>query len=118
MSKKAKRKRMGTMPTELRRRWEQAVRETEAEKDDIMMTGRAIMAARESARKALKRMKRERERQGLSLADMRERTGMSREAISRMENDKAPNPTLKTLQRYALALGLELRLSVTKPRNT
>ena len=86
--------------------------------DDIMMAGRAVMAARESAKRALTRMKRERERQGLSLSDIRERTGMSREAISRMENDKAPNPTLKTLQRYALALGLELRLSVSKPRNT
>jgi len=41
-------------------------------------------------------------------------TGMSRESISRLENDPAPNPTMLTFARYAAALGLELRFSVKK----
>ena len=50
----------------------------------------------------------ERERQGLSLADVAERTGMDRAQISKLETGKVPNPTLGTLRTYAHALGLEL----------
>jgi len=53
-----------------------------------------------------------REKQGLSLADLRERTGMTREAISRLENNEKPNPTLSTLVRLATALGMKLELTV------
>ena len=53
----------------------------------------------------LHRLKKEREAAGLSLADVAERTGMDRAAISRLENGHQPNPTLDTLARYAAALG-------------
>jgi transcriptional regulator with XRE-family HTH domain len=56
----------------------------------------------------------ERERRGLGLADMMGLTGMSRESISRLENDPAPNPTMLTFARNAAALGLEPRFSVKK----
>ena len=59
-------------------------------------------------------LKAERERRGLSLADMMRLTGMSRESISRLENDPAPNPTMLTLRAYAAALGLRLQFSATK----
>jgi len=49
----------------------------------------------------------ERERRGFSLADMAERTGMTRENICRLENEKR-NVTLRTLQRYARGLGCEI----------
>jgi DNA-binding XRE family transcriptional regulator len=53
----------------------------------------------------LHRLKQEREAAGLSLADVAERTGMDRAAISRLENGHQTNPTIDTLARYAAALG-------------
>ena len=47
----------------------------------------------------------ERQRLGLSLADIHERTGIDRAALSRLENNEDANPTLTTLERYAEALG-------------
>ena len=44
---------------------------------------------------------------------MRDRTGMSRSAVSRLENDDAANPTIETLSRYAEALGKELAITLT-----
>jgi DNA-binding XRE family transcriptional regulator len=97
-----------------RQRWDAAVRETEAEKDQIIAAGRAALAARCAARELVGKLKAERERRGLSLADMMRLTGMSRESISRLENDPAPNPTVLTFARYATALGLELNFSMKR----
>ena len=58
-------------------------------------------------------MKQERKAQGLSLADMQSRTGMSRSAISRLENDESSNPTIETLTRYADALGKQLAITLS-----
>lgn len=53
-----------------------------------------------------------RKEQGLSLAALSAATGISKPALSRMENDPAPNVQLHTLQRIATALGKELRISL------
>jgi DNA-binding Xre family transcriptional regulator len=53
-------------------------------------------------------LKRERERQGLTLADLAARTGMDQAALSRLENGRNANPTLDTLYRVAAALGKEI----------
>jgi hypothetical protein len=50
----------------------------------------------------------ERERLGLSLADIYERSGIDRAALSRLENDTESNPTLTTLERYAAAVGRKM----------
>lgn len=50
----------------------------------------------------------ERERQGLSLTDMAERTGIDRATISKLETGKLANPTIGTLRTYAKALGRRL----------
>jgi DNA-binding XRE family transcriptional regulator len=50
----------------------------------------------------------ERERQGLSLADLAERTGIDRSAIHKLEIGLNTNPTLATLTRYAEALGARI----------
>lgn len=55
----------------------------------------------------------ERESQGLSLAEIRETTGISKAAISRLENGQNANPTIGTLVRYASALGKQLAVVVT-----
>jgi cytoskeletal protein RodZ len=70
------------------------------------------MAAQRAAREAIAQLKAERERQGLSLTDIKARCWIAREVISFLESNQFPNPTVKTLQRYAMALGLHLELSV------
>ena len=50
-------------------------------------------------------LKAERLKKGLSLADMKERTGIERSTLSRLENDAAANPTVDTLAKYADAVG-------------
>jgi DNA-binding phage protein len=57
-------------------------------------------------------LKQRRESLGLSLADVAERTGMDRAAISRLENGAQVNPTVDTLYRFATALGVELSFCV------
>ncbi len=57
---------------------------------------------------ALAGLRRERERQGLSLTDMAERTGIDRATISKLETGKIANPTIATLRTYARALGRRL----------
>jgi DNA-binding XRE family transcriptional regulator len=52
----------------------------------------------------------ERARQGLSLADLQARTGISRSALSRLETDPGANPTLVTVTRYAEALDKDLQI--------
>lgn len=60
----------------------------------------------------LDQLKAARESQGLSLADVRKRTGMDRSAISKLENGRRDNPTIDTLARYAAAVGKRLVLTL------
>ena len=46
----------------------------------------------------------------LSLADVAERTGIDKAAISRIENGQNPNPTVATLESLSRAIGGRLRL--------
>jgi DNA-binding phage protein len=50
-------------------------------------------------------LKSERVKKGLSLAEMKERTGIERSTLSRLENDAEANPTVDTLVKYADAVG-------------
>jgi DNA-binding XRE family transcriptional regulator len=65
-------------------------------------------AAQPALHDALKLLKAERERLGLSLTEVAERTGIERPNLSRLENETEPNPTVATLSRYAEALGKRL----------
>ena len=60
---------------------------------------------------AIAALKSAREAQGLSLADVRDRTGIARSALSRVEN-AFPNLTVRTLERYAEALGKRIVIQV------
>jgi DNA-binding phage protein len=53
-------------------------------------------------------LKAERMKKGLSLADMKERTGIERSTLSRLENHEEANPTVNTLIRYAEAVGKKM----------
>src|SRR5262245_36269069 len=61
---------------------------------------------------AIAKLRALREAQGLSLADLAERTGMTRGNIARLESQK--NATLRTLERYAGGLGCELEIGIAK----
>lgn len=53
----------------------------------------------------LKKLREERQRQGLSLADITARSDIDRGTLSKLENDEDPNVTMNTLLRYAQAVG-------------
>ena len=55
--------------------------------------------------RALQALKKDRERSGLSIRDVAERSGFDRAVVSRLENGKQDNPTVATLMRYAAAIG-------------
>ncbi len=59
-------------------------------------------------RAALAELKKARETAGLSLADVAERSGIDKAALSRLENGIQANPTVETLLRYAAAIGKKL----------
>lgn len=90
--------------------------EVEAQKDEILAIAGKVKAAIEAGEAALDEAMRvlrtERERQGLSLADMQERTGIARSSLCTLENAEDPNPTIATVCRVAEALGMgvEIRL--------
>ncbi len=102
-----------------RARLETARAETLANRDSIMAEGRVHKQAWEATRREVTRtiaaLKSERERLGLSLADVEARSGLKPSALSRLENDPDANPTILTLQRYAAALGLTLQTTVQSP---
>jgi DNA-binding XRE family transcriptional regulator len=63
-------------------------------------------------RVALHELKKTRESAGLSLADVAERSGIDKAALSRLENGVHDNPTVETLMRYAAALGKKLSFTL------
>jgi DNA-binding XRE family transcriptional regulator len=86
------------------------------EKPEILELARKLKrhqdAANAELREACQLLKAERERQGLSLTDIEQRTGITRSALSRLENGLSNNPTVTTLNRYAEALGKQLVISL------
>jgi hypothetical protein len=82
------------------------------EKPEILELARQMKRKQDSAnaelRQACRLLKAERERQQLSLTDIEQQTGITRSALSRLENGLSNNPTIATLNRYAEALGKHL----------
>jgi hypothetical protein len=105
-----------------RRRVEETYRSAEADKDAIIARGRRIMRQRDAARTALREtfrlLKTERQAQGITLRELEGRTGIGRGALSRLENDPDPNPTVHTLQRYAAALGKQIVVQLVSTDET
>jgi len=58
-------------------------------------------------------LKAERQLRGLSLADISERTGISKSGISKLENNQDANPTINTMAKYADALHMQLSVTLT-----
>ena len=104
------------LTSEEQKKLEVARTETEAARENILAAGRlrkkAWLATQREVRRTVDALRTERERLGLSLADVEARSGLKRSALSRLENDPNANPTLLTLQRYAAALCMTLSTSV------
>jgi hypothetical protein len=84
----------------------------EQEKPELIAQGRRIKANHARLREAVAVLKSTRESLGLSLADIRERTGIEKGNLSRLENATNPNPTIDTLTRYADAVGKEIVIAL------
>ncbi len=97
---------------ELKRLAEQIDRD---EGESIRRRGRAVRARHDALRDIVQLLKAERQRLGLSLTDVGERSGIGKANLSRLENDPDPNPTIDTLMRYADALNKEIRIDITDP---
>ena len=97
---------------EERARHQLAREQIAAELPEIKVRARATLAALKKKgtpiRHVIAALRAERERQGLSLADLNERTGIDRAALSRLENNEEGNPTISTLERYAAAVGKQM----------
>lgn len=95
---------------------EGAREETEASRSRILAEGRKHKVAWETMRRdvqsVIAELKTERERLGLTLADVEAKCGLKRSALSRLENDPQANPTMLTLQRYANAIGMSVSTKV------
>jgi len=85
------------------------------ELDELMAQGQRYRARQERLIDALRALKAEREAQSVSLSELQRRTGISKSALSRLENDPNPNPTMSTLLRIAEALGREINITITSP---
>jgi DNA-binding phage protein len=101
--------------------FEKKVAAAEADKPYIMARGRELLAEHDQMRGELadvfRALRAERERLGLSLADVAAKTGIPRESICRLENLERGNFTIDTVQRYAKALGLKIQVSLVAAKS-
>lgn len=104
------------MSDDERREFEQAVAEEQAAKAANIAAARSVLpevvAECAQAVSLIRRLRESREAAGVSLGELEERTGIRKSVLSRLENSKAPNPTLATLQRYCEAIGKQLCFSI------
>ena len=107
-------KRRKMTPETVRRTKELGRRIDAEEAPAIKARARASFARHERLREIVSVLKEERLRLGLTLTEVAQRAGIDKANLSRMENDQAANPTLETLQRYAEALGREVRIYLAK----
>jgi DNA-binding phage protein len=92
-----------------RERYRRMRERLEGEKQTILAKGRRYRREHDEAlaelREVVQVLKQALHQRGLSLADVRERSGLERSAVSRLENDLGANPTLATMIRFAQAVG-------------
>jgi hypothetical protein len=85
------------------------------EKGTLETTGDGTpMGSLVAFRRFIMSLRRERERQGLSLSDVAERAKIDKAALSRLENGQQLNPTVNTLARYVSALSMTLTFGMNE----
>jgi DNA-binding Xre family transcriptional regulator len=84
------------------------------EAESIKERARAFFRRHRSARAMVDRLKAQRLKQNITLAELSSRTGIAKSNLSRLENDPRVSPTVETLERYADAIGFSLRLELVE----
>jgi transcriptional regulator with XRE-family HTH domain len=87
--------------------------------EELRTQGHAFVPMGEvmALRALLAGLREERQRQGLTLRDLAERTGIDEPALSRLETGKNLNPTWETLAKVAKALGLALGVELKQRKS-
>jgi len=89
-----------------------AVEEAESDREEITRRARQAFAEHRAFEaelfKAACLLAAAREERGMSLSELADLTGMTRQALSRIERGQNRNPTFNTLQRIAAALGKQV----------
>jgi DNA-binding phage protein len=80
---------------------------------DRMIRHRAAGPPETPFRDLIAALRTERERLGLSLADVARRSGIDRAAVHKLEIGLNRNPTVETVSRYAEALGKRIAWAIT-----
>lgn len=86
----------------------------EKDKPAIQKEAREMVAELQELAGVFAELRRMREAQGLSLADIAERTGIDRSSLSKFENGLRQNFTLDTVLRYARAVGQKVSLVLSR----
>jgi DNA-binding XRE family transcriptional regulator len=86
-------------------RYRQLRAEIERDKPAINAEIRAQLVEQRELAVVFAELRKVRESLGLSLADIQQRTGLDRSALSKLENGQRANFTLDTVRRYAQAVG-------------
>ena len=85
---------------------EKFLAKVEAEREEILEMGRQHKAQRkERAQSLADRLRQLREQRGFSLAEVARLSGMTRQAVHRIETGENTNPKIDTIARIAQALG-------------
>jgi hypothetical protein len=94
-----------------------ATPEDQAEEEEVIRKVREEFPPRKPDAETLAliaALRHERERQGLSLDEIAERSGQNRAALGGLEEGRIPSPTLTLLRDYAAALGKGLCVTLTE----
>lgn len=83
------------------------------EADELKAIARAMFLRHETVRDLIAAMKAARLEKKLSLDEVGEKSEIGKANLCRLENLPTPNPTLDTLLRYADAVGVKLRVSLS-----
>ena len=89
-----------------------AMRWAEENREAIIAQGRKLLKQLPILQQVFLKLRAERLRQGMTLSQLAEITGISAPSLSRLENPKSSNPTIDTVCRVAKALGKEVRVEL------
>jgi Helix-turn-helix len=88
------------------------------ESSSIKARGRKAFERHQRLLKIIKRLRKEREKRGITLFQASRLTGIAKPNLSRLENSTSITPTLDTLSRYAEALGMTFAIRLTNAGTT
>jgi DNA-binding phage protein len=83
-----------------------------ADSGSIRARAHEVFNRHEWVRTVVDALKATRQLRGLSLADLARLTGIAKPNLSRLENSIHSTPTLDTLERYARAVGMTVRIEL------